>query len=188
MTVSRRLRFEVLRRDGYACRYCGSKAPEVELTVDHVVPVALGGSDEPSNLVAACRDCNAGKSSVPADSRLVADVEQDALRWARAMSLAAEKQAKSRLELEVQYEAFVAHWPDDTDPTCFGAPSTWRESVERFLSSGLSQEELAECVGVALRSPARNGNVWRYFCGVAWRRLNERQGIAREAIQSGEVD
>ena len=85
MAVSKRLRFEVLRRDNHACRYCGGSAPDVTLTVDHVVPVALGGSDDPSNLVAACRDCNSGKSSVPPDAVLVSDVSQDALRWARAM-------------------------------------------------------------------------------------------------------
>lgn len=66
MTVSKRLRFEILRRDNHACRYCGGVAPDATITVDHVVPVALGGSDDPSNLVAACKDCNAGKSSVPA--------------------------------------------------------------------------------------------------------------------------
>lgn len=41
MSVSKRLRFEVLRRDNHTCRYCGSSAPEVKLTIDHVVPVAL---------------------------------------------------------------------------------------------------------------------------------------------------
>ncbi|WP_078628685.1 HNH endonuclease [Streptomyces sp. NRRL F-2664] len=54
MPVSNRLRFEVLRRDRYTCRYCGGSAPDVVLRVDHVVPVALGGTDTPDNLVAAC--------------------------------------------------------------------------------------------------------------------------------------
>lgn len=54
-------RFEVLRRDGFRCVYCGAKASESELHVDHVVPVIDGGSDEPSNLVTACIDCNLGK-------------------------------------------------------------------------------------------------------------------------------
>lgn len=77
MAVSRRLRFEILRRDGHTCRYCGAKAPEAALTVDHVIPVALGGGDEPNNLVAACSDCNSGKSSVPADAAVVEDVDED---------------------------------------------------------------------------------------------------------------
>lgn len=58
MAVSKRLRYEILRRDNHTCRYCGATAPDVKLTVDHVVPVALGGSDVPTNLVAACDACN----------------------------------------------------------------------------------------------------------------------------------
>jgi 5-methylcytosine-specific restriction endonuclease McrA len=32
--IPRRLRFEILRRDGHTCRYCGAQAPDVPLTVD----------------------------------------------------------------------------------------------------------------------------------------------------------
>lgn len=60
--MSPRLRFSVLSRDGHRCVYCGRGASQVELQVDHVVPVAKGGKCEPENLVAACVDCNAGKS------------------------------------------------------------------------------------------------------------------------------
>ena len=61
MSVTKRLRFEILRRDSHACRYCGAKAPDAELTVDHVPPTALGGTDDPTNLVAACRACSSSK-------------------------------------------------------------------------------------------------------------------------------
>jgi 5-methylcytosine-specific restriction endonuclease McrA len=61
--ISKRLRYEILRRDGHHCRYCGLGSDEVTITVDHVIPTALGGTDDPSNLVAACRDCNSGKAS-----------------------------------------------------------------------------------------------------------------------------
>lgn len=63
MPVSKRLRYEILRRDSYTCRYCGASAPGTLLRVDHVTPVALGGTDQPSNLVASCEPCNSGKSS-----------------------------------------------------------------------------------------------------------------------------
>ena len=41
MAVTKRTRYEVLRRDGHACRYCGQMAPDVKLAVDHVVPVDM---------------------------------------------------------------------------------------------------------------------------------------------------
>ena len=59
--ISPRIRFLILERDGYACQYCGRKAPEVVLNIDHIIPVASGGSNTTANLIAACRDCNQGK-------------------------------------------------------------------------------------------------------------------------------
>jgi 5-methylcytosine-specific restriction endonuclease McrA len=63
--VSRRTRFKVLERDGHRCRYCGRTASEIALDVDHVKPVREGGTDDMDNLVAACIDCNSGKSGHP---------------------------------------------------------------------------------------------------------------------------
>lgn len=61
--LSPRVRSEVLHRDNYTCQYCGRKAPTVVLEVDHRVPVSGGGTDESSNLITACTDCNRGKSN-----------------------------------------------------------------------------------------------------------------------------
>jgi hypothetical protein len=80
MAVSKRLRYEILRRDNHACRYCGAAAPDVKLNVDHVIPTSLGGSDKPDNLVTACADCNGGKTSSMPNAEPVADVGQDAFR------------------------------------------------------------------------------------------------------------
>lgn len=62
-------RLEILERDGWRCRYCGSDfsglaRPErlALLSVDHVLPVCRGGSDEPENMVAACLRCNGMKA------------------------------------------------------------------------------------------------------------------------------
>lgn len=68
--ASRSTRFKVLERDGFRCYYCGRTAPDVVLDVDHKVPVREGGKDDLDNLVAACVDCNTGKSGHPlADAR-----------------------------------------------------------------------------------------------------------------------
>lgn len=67
--LSPSLRFEVLKRDGFACGYCGRKPPEVVLHCDHVVPVSRGGSNDMDNLRTACRDCNLGKGARRLDDR-----------------------------------------------------------------------------------------------------------------------
>lgn len=55
----------ILERDGYRCVYCGRTSQETPLEIDHVEAKARGGSDQSTNLVTACRDCNAGKSDEP---------------------------------------------------------------------------------------------------------------------------
>lgn len=65
MALSVRTRFEVFKRDDFACKYCGRRSPEAILEVDHIVPIRDGGSDDPMNLTTSCWDCNSGKSCVP---------------------------------------------------------------------------------------------------------------------------
>ena len=67
LSISIKRRFDILRRYSFTCRYCGRKAPAVPLHVDHAVSVSEGGTDDPSNLVVACADCNLGKGkdSIP---------------------------------------------------------------------------------------------------------------------------
>lgn len=60
--LSKKIRFEVFKRDSFTCQYCGNQAPDFVLCVDHIVPVASGGQNDSLNLITACFDCNAGKS------------------------------------------------------------------------------------------------------------------------------
>lgn len=55
-TVEQGVSWNVFRRDGYACRYCGNE--KIPLTVDHLVLWEEGGPQTEENLVAACRKCN----------------------------------------------------------------------------------------------------------------------------------
>jgi hypothetical protein len=60
--IKNSVRFEVFKRDSFTCQYCGQKAPDVVLEVDHITPIAAGGGNSILNLVTACRSCNSGKS------------------------------------------------------------------------------------------------------------------------------
>jgi len=60
-SISPKLRFDVFRRDKFVCQYCGACGPNVELEVDHIIPISRGGTDEMSNLKTTCFDCNRGK-------------------------------------------------------------------------------------------------------------------------------
>ena len=60
-TLSLRKRFFVQKRDEFTCVMCGANGRGVKLEVDHIVPVASGGSDSLDNLQTLCFECNRGK-------------------------------------------------------------------------------------------------------------------------------
>lgn len=66
-STGKKLRFEIFKRDGFRCVYCGATPVQKVLRIDHVVPVADGGDNSADNLVTACHDCNSGKGAVPLD-------------------------------------------------------------------------------------------------------------------------
>lgn len=190
MAVSKRLRYEVLRRDNYTCRYCGATAPDVKLTVDHVVPQALGGSDDPANLVAACEPCNNGKTSVPADAPVIADVEEDALRWAAAMDKAAEM-ARAKHEVLLDYRnVFRDAWNEwktgsEHAKTAIPLDPNWETSLDNFYEAGLPDWELGEAVRAAMTNhKVTPSNTFRYFAGICWKKIRQMQDVARQVIDS----
>jgi len=53
------LMLAVIAREGVAeCKRCGSQD---DLTLDHIVPLSKGGSDDPKNLQLLCQSCNSSK-------------------------------------------------------------------------------------------------------------------------------
>jgi 5-methylcytosine-specific restriction endonuclease McrA len=51
-------RYNIYKRDGHKCVYCGSKK---DLTLDHVTPKSKGGKNTWKNLVTCCGSCNVKK-------------------------------------------------------------------------------------------------------------------------------
>lgn len=188
MPVSKRLRYEVLKRDNHTCRYCGAAGDGVKLTIDHVTPVALGGSDSPSNLATACFDCNIGKSSTAPDEALVEDVSQDALRWARAIKVAAETLAEMEDEKRQRNLPFREAWQGyDSDLTYL--PGDWRNSVECWLDAGLSMDSLLECLDIAMGTRSVTfPNVFAYCGGIARKRIENVHELARRLIAAQEAE
>lgn len=56
---------QIWARDGFECQYCGRSMGEVQLSIDHFVPLELGGANDTSNYVSACKKCNKDKGSIP---------------------------------------------------------------------------------------------------------------------------
>jgi hypothetical protein len=182
--ISRRLRFEILRRDNNTCRYC--HATDTPLTIDHVIPVALGGTDEASNLVAACVDCNSGKTSSSPDAALVAQVDEDAMRWSAAMQFAA-GMMQDQLREEWDYAAALddewSGWTCGYDKRPVPRPSNWRDSANAWRKAGLPADLMVDAARRALgNTKVGPGDTWKYFCGIAWKRITKLQEDAKASL------
>jgi 5-methylcytosine-specific restriction endonuclease McrA len=57
------LRWRILARDNYTCQHCGATGARAELTIDHITPVSVGGTNAESNLQTLCRSCNSRKGA-----------------------------------------------------------------------------------------------------------------------------
>lgn len=64
--ISGAVQQRVWARDEFRCMYCNGEMGKVQLTVDHWVPLELGGSNDMLNLISACRKCNKMKGDLPA--------------------------------------------------------------------------------------------------------------------------
>ena len=66
--ISGAIQQKIWAADSFACVYCGAKMGDILLTVDHFIPLEMGGKNIESNFVSACRKCNKRKGN---DSPLV---------------------------------------------------------------------------------------------------------------------
>lgn len=51
----------VFKRDNFTCKDCKKNCDEVKLTIDHIIPLSRGGSNDISNLQTLCSFCNQSK-------------------------------------------------------------------------------------------------------------------------------
>lgn len=183
MAVSKRTRYEVLKRDNHTCRYCGATAPDAKLTVDHVLPTSLGGSDAPDNLVAACRDCNAGKGSANPDDALVTQVGEDDMRWAAAIKRASAAMLEEREREAATYAWFLDAWRS-WDSALNSLPVDWKHSVDHWIGGGLPKEVLLDCMELALANRTIvQTQVFAYMGGIARKRIQTLHEAARAILE-----
>lgn len=90
--IRRNRRRAIYARDGYRCVYCGAPEP---LSLDHVRPVARGGTNDSSNLVTACSPCNSARKDLRISAWVAALAERghDPIAIVRRLRYARTKRA-----------------------------------------------------------------------------------------------
>lgn len=53
----------------HTCLKCGRREPEIQLTLDHVIPLSKGGTNSIDNVQPLCRSCNCSKGTKHIDYR-----------------------------------------------------------------------------------------------------------------------
>jgi hypothetical protein len=175
--LSKKLRFEVFKRDGFRCAYCGATPSEtVILECDHINPVAAGGTNDIDNLVTACEDCNRGKSATPLSSVPQSLEEKSAEAAERETQIRAyykileERKARRDEELWSIADVFMSHFKTDTIDRRDLA------SIRGFLDQ-LDYFEVLEAAEIANdRKPYSHNQAWKYFCGICWRKIKRNSG------------
>jgi len=168
--MSQKLRFEVFKRDGFRCMYCGAHPPAVVLQVDHVTAVARGGKNDIDNLVTSCQPCNLGKGARDlqvAPESLAEKAASIAEREAQLAGYQAIAEARrERLDDETWRVLEALHGHVQT------VPRDNFNSARRFIER-LGVVEVIEAAEIALGSPASSRNLFRYFCGICWNKIRE---------------
>lgn len=181
MAITKRTRFEVLRRDEHTCQYCGAKAPDVVLQIDHVVPMALGGSDKPDNLVTACKDCNAGKTSIAPDAPIVQKLSAEASAYALGMM---DKMTRFREDVESlddYVDEFLAVWEnwgsgEGDERTTVPLPPEYRMSLFKWKQMGIPVSVFALAIPTAMtRTTVKRPDKFSYMAGIVWNMVNQRE-------------
>lgn len=173
--ISKSRRFEVFKRDGFVCQYCGAHPPAAVLHVDHIVPVAEGGGNEESNLVTACSACNLGKGARTLDSAPQSLAERAAEVAEREAQIRGYAEVMDARKERIQQDVWRV-----AEPFCdlhysgeMRLDRDWFTSIERF-NEKLGVHRVEEAMGIALgRKPHSANQCFRYFCGVCWNWVRE---------------
>ena len=117
--VSKKVREEIYYRDWNACLKCFS---EVNITIDHIIPLSKGGTNHKENLQTLCKPCNEEKADRAIDYRVLSEgVEIDFFDWRQSLDQIDLKYKKKDADEEIRARcktlALQIKWPTEKKPT-----------------------------------------------------------------------
>lgn len=145
--ISKKVRFEVFKRDSFKCQYCGKSAPGIVLHVDHIDPVSKGGCGDIMNLITSCIDCNLGKSDRELSDSSVVEKQRKQLQDLN--------ERREQIEMMLAWRDAMQEMKKDVVDLVVGAINkemdgesvndTGRASVKRWLKK-FTVEELLDAI------------------------------------------
>lgn len=148
-SLSKKLRFEVFKRDKFTCQYCGDKAPDAILHVDHIDPVDNGGGNDILNLITSCEGCNLGKGARLLSDTATLEKQHDEIQALAERREQIEMMLEWRKELSNVDELEIDLICDVIGEHCneFTVNDTGRALIKRWLKKYSHQELIAAVEG-----------------------------------------
>ena len=176
MAISQKVRFEIFKRDGFQCRYCGKRPPEIILHIDHILPRKLKGTDHIENLITACSECNLGKAARPLNVLPSADIKR--LKDIREREKQLREFYKHQEFIETEREKdvgliankFMLLEGDEYSLSDYG-----RLQMKNLLKT-FTRFEITDAMELAWsQKPNLDSNdKFKYTCGILWRKRERR--------------
>lgn len=147
--ISKKIRFEVFKRDKFTCQYCGRSAPDVVLEVDHIKPVSKGGENDLLNYVTSCYECNRGKGARELSDDSLVKKQQRQLQELAERKEQLEMMIDWRKELQNIKEDFVDKI-NDYIAECSGwkANDVGKKKIKKWIRD-FSYEQIVEAIDIS---------------------------------------
>ena len=179
MSIGKTKRFEIFKRDSFTCRYCGRRPPEVVLEVDHIEPVAKGGTDEDLNLITSCFDCNRGKRDRRlSDAHPRPDADLAYLEVQQEVAEAKRYLQASKIREELQHavvDRLEEVWTRSFRWARSPAQEQWLFWAKQFSAEEI-EYAIQRSVAFQKKNSARTPQLVKYISGILWKRKAEADG------------
>ena len=168
MPVTKKIRFEVFKRDGFQCGYCGKAPPSVVLECDHVQPKSQGGLDDINNLITACFECNRGKKNVPLaqippklkdNLEVLHEKEAQVAEYNRYLKKIYARERRQIAKISAMFEKY---YPEKTFSERF-----IKNSLKKFIRH-LPKAKIIDAAETSFGSFEDPDRAIKYFCGICW--------------------
>jgi len=185
MAITKKIRFEVFKRDGFVCQYCGKYPPETTLEVDHIKPKSRGGGDDINNLITSCFDCNRGKSNIELkrvpntlleNKEILEEREKQYLEYHKLLARIDKRSNREFDKVNSIYNKYFPNWDLDEQFK--------KRTLRKFIDE-LNLFEVCDAMEIACTKLVGSNQVFhtgiyachaaiKYFCGICWNKIKEK--------------
>lgn len=177
--ISKKSRFEIFKRDGFICQYCGATPPVAILHVDHITPVSMGGKNDPDNLITSCESCNLGKSATPL-SRIPESLSSKSERIAeKEAQIKGYNSVLKEMAERIESESWEVAAALENNPEISSYSRENLTSIKRFLDRLPLQEVLDSAETACAKRIYSSKRMFAYFCGVCWSKIRDLENVSR---------